>query len=289
MRNDVSVIAMPFAVEQDCPPDVLAVCAAGAALAVSDIPFKSPIACVRVGRIDGEFVLFPTGDQIKVSDLDLVVAGHKDAISMVESNSKEVSEADMAAALKFAHAAVREIALKFAEFAATVNKAKRTVKLFTLDEDLKKTIEKKYGKEIEKALLGSKDKAVRESALNDLIKDIVTKLKPEYEGQPELSAQLPEAADGVVKGVVRDLIIKKDVRPDGRKLNELRHIEATAGLLPRVHGSGLFTRGQTQVMTVATLGLPGDAQTRSLYERPNSSYDRGNSRSSGRCANHGRN
>ena len=261
LRNDVSVIAMPFAVEQDCPPDVLAVCAAGAALAVSDIPFKSPIACVRVGRIDGEFILFPTGDQIKVSDLDLVVAGHKDAISMVESNSKEVSEADMAAALKFAHAAVREIALKFAEFAATVNKAKRTVKLFTLDEDLKKTIEKKYGKEIEKALLGSKDKAVRESALNDLIKDIVTKLKPEYEGQPELSAQLPEAADGVVKGVVRDLIIKKDVRPDGRKLNELRHIEATAGLLPRVHGSGLFTRGQTQVMTVATLGLPGDAQT----------------------------
>lgn len=261
LRNDVQVIAMPFAVEQDCPPDVLAVCAAGAALAVSDIPFKSPVACVRVSRIDGEFILFPTGDQIKASDLDLVVAGHKGAISMVEAGSTDVSEADMAAALKFAHNAIKEIALKFEEFAKTVNKPKREVKLFTIDEDLKKNISKKYGKDIEKALLGSKDKAVRESALNDLIKEIVEKMKPEYADQPQLLAQLGEAADGVVKGVVRDLILTKDKRPDGRSLTDIRPLEAVAGLLPRVHGSGLFTRGQTQVMTVATLGLPGDAQT----------------------------
>jgi polyribonucleotide nucleotidyltransferase len=261
LRNDIQVIAMPFAVEQDCPPDVLAVCAAGAALAISDLPFKAPIACVRVGRVDGEFVLFPTNNQIKTMDLDLVVAGHKDAISMVEAGASEVSEADMAAALKFAHNAIREIALKFEEFKKMVGKPTREVKLYTLDEDLKKAISKKFNKDIEKALLGSKDKAVRESALNDLIKEIVEKLKPEYADQPQLLAQLAEATDGVVKGVVRELIIKKDTRPDGRKLDELRNIEATAGLLPRVHGSGLFTRGQTQVMTVATLGLPGDAQT----------------------------
>lgn len=261
LRNEVQVITMPFAVEQTHPSDVLAVSAAGAALAISDIPFKAPVACVRVGRIDGELVLFPSNDQIKVSDLDLVVAGHKDAISMVEAGSNEVSEEDMAAALKFAHNAIREIALKFEEFAKLVNKPKREVKLFTLDEDLKKAIAKKYGKDIEKALLGSKDKAVRESALNDLIKEIVEKLKPEYADQPDLLGQLPEAADGVVKGVVRELIIKKDTRPDGRKLTDLRNIEAVAGILPRVHGSGLFTRGQTQVMTIATLGLPGDAQT----------------------------
>lgn len=261
LRNDVQVIAMPFAVEQDCPPDVLAVCAAGAAIAVSDIPFKSPVACVRVSRIDGEFVLFPTNDQIKSSDLDLIVAGHKGAISMVEAGSSEVVEADMAAALKFAHNAIRQIAEKFEEFGKLVNKAKKEVKLHAIDEDLKKNITKKYGKDIEKALLGSKDKAVRESALNDLIKDIVEKLKPEYEGNAEILGQLGEAADTVVKGVVRELIIKKDTRPDGRKLDELRPLEAVAGLLPRVHGSGLFTRGQTQVMTVATLGLPGDAQT----------------------------
>ncbi|HLO99578.1 MAG TPA: polyribonucleotide nucleotidyltransferase, partial [Fimbriimonas sp.] len=261
MRNDIQVISMPFSVEQDCPPDVLAVCAAGAAIAVSDIPFKSPVACVRVSRIDGKLVLFPTGDQIKASDLDLVVAGHKGAISMVEAGSNEVSEADMAAALKFAHDAIRQIAEKFEEFGKMVNKPKREVKLHVIDEDLKKNISKKYGKDIEKALLGGKDKAVRESALNDLIKDIVEKLKPEYEGNPDVLGQLGEAADTVVKSVVRDLIIKKDTRADGRKLDELRNIEAIAGILPRVHGSGLFTRGQTQVMTVATLGLPGDAQT----------------------------
>jgi polyribonucleotide nucleotidyltransferase len=261
MRNDVQVIAMPFAVEQDCPPDVLAVCAAGAAIAVSDIPFKSAMACVRVARIDGELILFPTGDQIKAADLDLVVAGHQGAISMVEAGANEVSEADMATALKFAHNAIQKIAAKFEEFGKLVNKPKREVKLFTIDEDLKKAIQKKFGKDIEKTLLGSKDKNIRESALNDLIKDIVTKLKPEYADQPELLHQLSEAADTVVKNVVRELIIKKDQRPDGRKLDELRHIEAVAGLLPRVHGSGLFTRGQTQVMTVATLGLPGDAQT----------------------------
>ena len=261
MRNDIQVISMPFAVEQDCPPDVLAVCAAGAAIAVSDIPFKSPVACVRVSRIDGEFILFPTGDQIKASDLDLIVAGHQGAISMVEAGSNEVSEADMASALKFAHNAIQQIAAKFEEFGKLVNKPKKEVLLHKIDEDLKKNISKKFGKEIEKTLLGSKDKNVRESALNDLIKDIVDKLKPEYETMPELIGQLSEAADTVVKSVVRDLIINKDKRPDGRKLDELRDLEAIAGILPRVHGSGLFTRGQTQVMTVATLGLPGDAQT----------------------------
>ncbi|MBS1703141.1 MAG: polyribonucleotide nucleotidyltransferase [Armatimonadetes bacterium] len=261
LRNDVQVIAMPFAVEQDCPPDVLAVCAAGAAIAVSDLPFKAPIACVRVGRIDGEMILFPTNAQIKASDLDLIVAGHKGAISMVEAGASEVSEEDMAAALKFGHEAIQAIAEKFEEFAKLVNKPKRDVKLFVIDEDLKKNISKKYGKDIEKALLGSKDKAVRESALNDLIKEIVEKLKPEYADKPEILGQLSEAADGVVKGVVRELIISKDKRPDGRSLTQIRPLEAIAGILPRVHGSGLFTRGQTQVMTVATLGLPGDAQT----------------------------
>ena len=261
LRNDIQVQAMPFAVDQECPPDVLAICAAGAALTVSDIPFKYPVAGVRVGRIDGEFILFPSIPEIKVSDLDLVVAGHKDAISMVEAGASEVSEDDMVAALKFAHEAIKVIVAEFEKFGKTVNKAKREVKLFTIDESLKKSIEKQYGKDISKTLLGSKDKAMRESALTDLVKEIVAKLKPDYANSPELLAQLPEAVDSVVKGTVRELIIKKDTRPDGRKLDEIRPLEAIAGLLPKVHGSGLFTRGQTQVMTVATLGLPNDAQT----------------------------
>ncbi len=261
LRNEVQVIAMTFAVEQDCPPDVLAINAAGAALAVSDIPFKTPVAGVRVGRIDGEFILFPTNDEIKASDLDLVVAGHKDAISMVEAGANEVSEEDMHKALKFAHEAIKKICKEFEAFGKKAGKAKREVKLYTVDEGVKKAIEKKYGKEIEKTLLGSKDKAIRESALSDLVKEIVEKMKPDYADKPELLAQLSEAADGVVKGVVRELILKKDTRPDGRGLTDIRPLEAIAGILPKVHGSGLFTRGQTQVMTVATLGLPGEAQT----------------------------
>lgn len=261
LRNEVQIVAMTFAVEQENPSDVLAINAAGAALAVSDVPFKTPVAGVRVGRIDGEFILFPSNDQIKVSDLDLVVAGHKDAISMVEAGATNVSEEDMIKALKVAHDAIRTICLEFEKFAKKAGKAKREVKLYTVDDNLKKAIEKKYGKDIEKAMLGSKDKAMRESALSDLVKDIVTKMKPDYADQPDLLGQLAEAADGVVKGVVRELILKKDKRPDGRGLTEIRPLEAIAGILPRVHGSGLFTRGQTQVMTVLTLGLPGDAQT----------------------------
>lgn len=247
LRNEVQVIAMTFAVEQDCPPDVLAINAAGAALAVSDVPFKTPVAGVRVGRIDGEFILFPTGDQIKASDLDLVVAGHKDAISMVEAGASEVTEEVMIKALKVAHDAIKLICAEFEKFAKKAGKPKRDVKLYTVDENVKKAIEKKYGKEIEKAMLGAKDKAMRESALNDLVKDIVEKSKPDYADKPEILAQLTEAADGVVKGVVRKLILEKDIRPDGRGLKDLRQLEAIAGILPRVHGSGLFTRGQTQV------------------------------------------
>lgn len=260
LRNDVQVIALPFAVDQACPPDVLAINAAGAALAVSDIPFKASTAGVRVGRIDGKFILFPSIAEINASDLDLVVAGHKDAISMVEAGATEVSEADMAAALKYAHKAIQKICAEFDKFAKKAGKKKREVALHLIDEDLKKAIKKEHGKDIAKALIQS-EKAVRESALDDLKKDIVSKLKPKYEGNADVLAQLPEAVDTVVKGTVRELILEKDQRPDGRKLDQIRNLEAVAGILPRVHGSGLFTRGQTQVMTVVTLGLPGDAQT----------------------------
>src|SRR5271154_5713775 len=130
LRNDLQVIAMPFAVDQECPPDVLAITAAGAALTVSDIPFKYPVAGVRVGRIDGEFILFPSVQQIKDGDLDLVVAGHKGAISMVEAGASEVTEEDMVKALKFAHDAIKMITAEFEAFGKKVNKPKRDVKLY---------------------------------------------------------------------------------------------------------------------------------------------------------------
>lgn len=260
LRNDIQVICMPFSVEQESPPDVLAICAAGAALAVSDVPAERIIAGVRVGRLEGKFVLFPSVPEINEGDLDLVVAGHKDAIAMVEAGAKEVTEEDMAKALKFAHDAIKVIVKEFEAFAKKAGKPKRVIEIAKLDEALVKKIEKESGKEIEKALI-QKDKATRESALSDMQRDLVKRYAEKLEGEPELVKQLPEAVDKVVKGLVRKLILEKDQRPDGRKLDEIRPLEACAGLLPRVHGSGLFTRGQTQVMTVVTLGLPNEAQT----------------------------
>lgn len=260
MRNDVQVIAMPFAVDQGNPPDVLAICAAGAALAVSDIPFDGPVAGVRVGRIDGKFILFPSIEEINKSDLDLCVAGHKGAISMVEAGAKEVSEADMVKALKFAHDAIKAICVEFEKFGKVAGKPKREINLVKIDPDLEAKIDKESGKEIAGAII-SKDKATRESALDDLKKDLVKKYAETFADDPDKVAQLPEAVDKVVKGTVRKLILKEGKRPDGRALDEIRSLEANVGLLPKVHGSGLFTRGQTQVMTVVTLGMPGDAQT----------------------------
>lgn len=260
LRHDVQVITMPFAVDQNCPPDVLAVCAAGAALTVSDVPFKGPVAGVRVGRIDGQFILFPSIPEIEVSDLDLVVAGHKGAISMVEAGAKEVSEEDMHAALKFAHEAIKTICTEFEKFGAMVNKPKREVPLHEISHELIHEIESAAGNEIADAICNP-DKATRESALTDLSKELVARFAENYKEDEEKQKQLPEAVDKVVKSKVRQLILEQGKRPDGRALDEIRPLEACAGLLPKVHGSGLFTRGQTQVMTVCTLGLPNDAQT----------------------------
>jgi len=272
MRNDLQVIATPFAVDQDFPADVLAITAVGAALTISDIPFDGPIAGVRVGMIDGELILYPSQSQIAVSDLDLCVAGHKGAISMVEAGAKEVTEADMVRALNFAHDAIKKICVEIEKFAKSAAKPKRTVALKVVDETLIKKIEKAEGKSIAASLVNP-DKASRESALHDIMKEIVAKYTPEYADQPELLAQLPEAVDKVIKKTVRKLIIEDGKRPDGRGVKDIRPVEAVPGLLPKVHGSGLFTRGQTQVLTVATLGMPGDAQTMDgIEEVPDKRY-----------------
>ena len=265
LRHDVQVIAMPFSVDQSCPPDVLGICAAGCALTISDIPFSGPVAGVRVARVDGEFVVFPSFEEIARSDLDLVVAGHKDAISMVEAGASEVSEEVVVEALKFAHDAIRTICFEFEEFAKKAGKPKREVELHEIDESLLAKIEKAEGKSI-KAAIVNPDKASRESALDEVVAEIVAKYTPEFEDQPELVAQLPEAADRVVKKMVRKLILEENKRPDGRGLEDIRQLEAVADILPRVHGSGLFTRGQTQVMTVLTLGMPNDAQIMDTLE-----------------------
>lgn len=259
LRNEIQVIAMPFAVDQECPPDVLAICAAGAALTLSDVPFAGPIAGVRVGLIDGEFVLYPSQTQIAESDLDLVVAGHKGAISMVEAGANQVSEETIAKALKFGHEAIKKICDEFEKFAKVAGKPKRTPALAQVDESLIALIKKEQGKAI-KAAMTDPDKASRESAQKELAEEIIAIYKEKFADDPEKLAQLPEAVDYVNKSILREMILKEEKRPDGRGLRDIRPLDAVAGLLPKVHGSGLFTRGQTQVMTVATLGMPSDAQ-----------------------------
>lgn len=177
-RNDLQVITMAFSVDKNCPPDVLAVCAAGAALSVSDIPFNGPVAGVRVGHVDGEFVLFPSNEQLKTSKLDLVVAGHKGAISMVESGANEVSEELMIEALTIGHKAIRQICEEFEKFAKIAGKPKREIKEDKPDSKLVEKIMKAEAKLIEAGLFDP-DKAKRESAMDDVIHEIIAKYKDE--------------------------------------------------------------------------------------------------------------
>jgi polyribonucleotide nucleotidyltransferase len=262
MRNDVQCVAMPFAVDQSCPPDVLGINAVSAALSLSDIPWNGPIGAVRVGRIEGEFILFPSVEQLeKESDLDLVLAGTEEGLLMVESGAKEVTEEDMLKAMKFGHDAIKVICQNIAKFAKAHGKTKREAKLFKVDSEVLELIRKQDGKEIRESIINP-DKAARESAITELLKGIVEKHKTStYADNPEKQAHLAEAVDTVIKETVRDLILKDNKRPDGRTRTDIRTITCEPGLLPKVHGSGLFTRGQTQVMTVVTLGAPGESQT----------------------------
>lgn len=265
-RNDIQVITMPFSVDATMPPDVLAVNAAGAALSVSDVPFNGPIGCVRVGLIDGEFVVFPTNEELKVSDLDLIVAGHKGAISMVEAGANEVSEELMVKALLFAHENIKTICVEFEKFAKMVGKDKREIVEDLVDKKLVEKIKKDEAKLIADNLFDA-DKAKRESAMDDLVKELVVKYKEKWADDADALKQLGQIVDKAVKDTLRKFVIEEGKRPDGRKPNEIRPLEAIAGLLPRVHGSGLFTRGQTQVMTVCTLGMPKDAQFADIMDQ----------------------
>ncbi|MCB0824804.1 MAG: polyribonucleotide nucleotidyltransferase, partial [Armatimonadetes bacterium] len=265
-RNEIQVITMAFAVEKGRPVDVLAVNAACAALSVSDVPFKGPAACVRVGRIDGEFVLFPNDDELAVSELDLVVAGHEGAISMVEAGCNEVDEAVMVKALVYAHECIQKICKEFADFAKKVGTEKREIPLNVYDKKVLEKILKDDGKEIAANIFGA-DKANREDAASEITDKLIAKYKEKFADDELLLGQVPELIDSAIKETYRSAIINDGKRPDGRKTDELRSLEAVAGLLPRVHGSGLFTRGQTQVMTICTLGMPKEAQFSDIVDQ----------------------
>ncbi|EOT30704.1 polyribonucleotide nucleotidyltransferase [Enterococcus saccharolyticus] len=263
-RNEVQVTNIVMSVEQDCSPAMAAMLGSSLALSISDIPFDGPIAGVDVGRVNGEYVLNPTVEQAQATDIELTVAGTKDAINMVESGAKEVSEADMLGALLFGHEAIKEIVAFQEEIVAAVGKEKMEVTLLQVAEDLKAEIFSAYYQTMKTAVL-TEEKLAREDEI-DKVKDTVKEVYAEKSAElaadeaAQLTKEVKQIAEDLEKDVVRELITIDKIRPDGRKLDEIRPLASEVSLLPRVHGSGLFTRGQTQALSACTLAPLGEHQ-----------------------------
>ncbi|CAI3271485.1 polyribonucleotide nucleotidyltransferase [Enterococcus cecorum] len=264
-RNEVQVTNIVMSVEQDCSPAMAAMLGSSLALSISDIPFDGPIAGVQVGRVNGEYVLNPTIEQQEQSDIDLTVAGTKKAINMVESGAKEVSEEDMLGALLFGFEAIKEMVTFQEEVVSQVGKEKMEVVLLQLDPELKKAIYDANYQTMKTAVL-TEEKLAREEEIENVKAMIIAEyeaIAADIEDEEEASQLLKEVkqiTEDLEKDVVRELITIDKIRPDGRKLDEIRPLSSEVALLPRVHGSGLFTRGQTQALSACTLAPLGEHQ-----------------------------
>ncbi len=256
MRNEVQVITIPLSFDRDIPADVLAMIGASAALCISRIPFAGPIGAVRMARIEGEWVINPSLDALETSDINMVIAGTRDTVTTVDVDAKEVTEEDVIEAITIAHEQIKRIVEVQDELVRKVGQPKADVEIHTVDPELLQAVRDAAGEDIMNAIQ-QPDKATREEGIKLLNQEIVDRMAPDY---PERETELSEAVDKVVKESVRKLIFEKGLRPDGRKPDEIRPISCRVGLLPRVHGSGLFTRGQTQALTTLTLGALDDAQ-----------------------------
>ncbi len=247
----------PFLSDGDNPIDVLAVNAASAALMISDIPWGGPIGAVRVGLIDGQFVLNPTFEQLQSSNLDLRMAGTRDAILMVESGACEVSEEQMLKALEFGHKAIQPLIELQEKMAAEIGKPKRSYTPFAVAEALMTSVYEKAQAGLDDILTQPYDKSERNEAM-DALEDEIWPDLPGKTIAPWSDARI--AFEDVMRTMVRNRILEQGQRPDGRGLTDIRPIWCDVDISPRAHGSGLFTRGETQVLTLATLGTPREAQ-----------------------------
>ena len=255
-RNDVQVIATVLSVDQDNLPEIVAMIGSSAALSISTIPFMGPTGSVLVGLVDGELVLNPTAEQRDKSDLHLVVSGTKDAVMMVEAGCNEVTEEIMLEAIMFGHEHIKKIVEFIEDIVSKIGKEKKEVVLATIDEELEKEV-RDYAEHKILDAIRTVDKQQRQDNIGKVNEEALLFFSEKYEENlKDVEAVLYE----ITKEQVRDLIINHKIRPDDRKLDEIRPISVEVGLLPRVHGSGLFTRGQTQVLTVATLGALRDVQ-----------------------------
>ncbi len=262
-RNEVQVVSQVMSVDYDCSPELAAMLGSSLAVSISDIPFNGPIAGVYVGRVDGKFVINPSVEQKKVSDIDLTVAGTSEAINMVEAGAAEVSEEDMLDALMFGHEAIKKLVAFENKIIKAVGKPKREVQLKTIPEDLRKEVTDLIDKKLRKAV-STKDKLEREekiAAIEKETEDIYAAKEYASEKDKATTVQrVHEIQEDIVHQEVRRLITDEKIRPDGRKVDEIRPLDAQIDLLPRAHGSAMFTRGQTQVISVTTLGPLSDEQ-----------------------------
>lgn len=255
-RNDVQVVATVMSVDQNNPPEVAAMVGASAALSISNIPFSGPIAGVVVGLVNGEYIINPTVEQAEHSRMHLIVAGTKDAIMMVEAGAEEVSEDQMIEAIMAGHAEIKRIVSLIEQMQSEVGNQKVTVPLNVPPADIQSAVTE-YSRESLTVAVKTTDKLAREVNISTVIDEARQHFKELYPDQDKLIASL---LHDVVKEIVRDLILDDKLRPDGRDPKQIRSISCETGVLPRTHGSGLFTRGQTQVLSVVTLGAIGDQQ-----------------------------
>lgn len=253
--NDVQVIATPFSVDEDNEPDCMTTIGASIALGISDIPFYGPVAAVSVGYVDGKFIVNPNKDQREKTSLNLTVAGTADAINMVEAGANELSEDEMLEAMMVAHAEIKEICGFIQTIIDDIGKEKMEV-CEEVETEIQRKIKDKYTEDIKNSIRTT-DKVQREDDINEIEEKCREDFLEEF---PESEDEIHKTVDSIMKKEVRRMISIDKIRPDGRKMDEIRPLSAEAGLLPRAHGSGLFQRGQTQVLSVLTLGSPGEEQ-----------------------------
>jgi polyribonucleotide nucleotidyltransferase len=261
-RNETQIVSMVLSADSDNDPDVIAVTGASAAAYCSDLPFEKPIACVRVGLLDGQLVANPTVADQKKSSMNIVIAGTEEAIVMVESGALEVSEEAVVEALEFGHAQIKKIVAAIKELSAQLKIKKVTVAPLAFDQAIYKDVEKKYGARLHDAVDTEKHPKKESYALLDALKEEVKESVPEEEEEKRILTK--RAFERLRENIFRDDVLNKKRRPDGRAFDQIRHISCEVGLLPRVHGSALFTRGETQALATLTLGTKEDMQRQDL-------------------------
>lgn len=255
--NDVQVVATVLCVDPDCTPDIVAMLGSSIALSISDIPFEGPTASVLVGRVDGRFIINPTLAERDISDMHLVVSGTKDAIMMVEAGANEVPEEIILEGIMFAHEEIKILVEFIEEIVKEVGKPKREVTLYKVPEDIEKAV-REYATDKMRAAIQTFDKMERLENMDAVEKETKEHFIQIY---PENEKDIGNVLYSITKEQVRSMILDEGIRPDNRKCDEIRPIWCETGFLPRTHGSAVFTRGQTQVLSVATLGPVGEAQT----------------------------